>query len=337
MHLTLMLPGSLVPADIAAELIAALRAPGLARLLERAAPAETSTSPQDGAESTWIARHVFGVSGPAPTAPYAWAALTGVADTTRVIWHADPVHIEVGRDSLIVRGLDDASPDEAEADALIAAANETLAEARCELRRAGSQWFLHTDRAWSFRPPPLSEVVGQPFSPARSDERDAMHWSRLHNAIQMSWHTDPVNEAREECGLPPINALWLHGGGVWRALHRLRWPRVHSERAELHGAGTAAGSTPARVTETVSGDALLVWDDALPAERRHDWRAWLESMSAIDRRLATLPSYQMLELVLAGRRQVRSWIAQPSDRLKFWRSTSLAEAMTEAKAEAPSA
>ena len=222
MHLTLMLPGSFVPADIAVELIAALRAPALGRLLERAAPAETSTSPQDSAESTWIARHVFGTPGRAPTAPYAWAALTGTADTAGVVWHADPVHIEVGRDTLIVRGLDDAPPDEAEADALIAAANETLATADCELRRAGSQWFLHTDRVWSFMPPPISDALGQAYSPAKSDEQDSMHWSRLHNAIQMRWHTDPVNEAREGRGLPPINALWLHGGGAWRALPRLR-------------------------------------------------------------------------------------------------------------------
>ena len=329
MHLTLMLPGSLVPADLAPELISALRAPALGRLLERAAPAETSTTVQDSAESTWIARHVFGTPGRAPTAPYAWKALTRDADTGGVVWHADPVHIEVGRDSLIVRGLD-APPDEAEADALIAAANEPLAEAHCELRRAGTQWFLHADRAWSFRPPPLSEALGQPYSPAESDEQDAMHWSRLHNTIQMRWHTDPVNEAREGRGLPPINALWLHGGGAWRALPPLRWPRVHSERAELHGAATAAGSTTARVTDAVTENALLVWDDALPAARQHDWKNWLGSMSVIDRRLATLPSFQTLELVLTGRRQARSWIVQPSDRLKLWRSTRLAKAMAEA-------
>jgi hypothetical protein len=326
-----------VPADIAAELISALRAPALGRLLERAAPAETSTSPLDSAESTWIARHVFEAPGRAPTAPYAWAALTGTTATTGMIWHADPVHIEVGRDSLIVRGLNDAPPDEAEADALIAAANEALAEADCELRRAGSQWFLHTDRVWSFMPPPLSDALGQAYSPAEFDEQDSMHWSRLHNAIQMRWHTDPVNEAREGRGLPPINALWLHGGGSWRALPPLRWLRVHSERAELRGAATAAGSTTARVTDAVTDNALLVWDDALPAARQHNWKDWLESMSVIDDRLATLPSFKTLELVLAGRRQVQSWIAQPSDRLKFWRSTSLAEAMTEAKTEAPSA
>jgi hypothetical protein len=330
MHLTLMLPGSLVPADIAAELIAALRAPELARRLTRAAPAEASTSPQDSAESTWIAHHVFGAPGPAPTAPYAWSALTGATDTTDTIWHADPVHIEVGRDSLIVRGLDEAPPDEAEADALIAAANETLADARCELRRAGTQWFLHADRAWSFMPPPLSEALDQPYSPAQSNEPDSMHWSRLHNAVQMRWHTDPVNVAREVRGLPPINALWLHGGGSWRALPPLRWLRVHSERAELRGAATAAGAIAARVADAVSGDALLVWDDALPAARQHDWRAWLESMSVIDRRLATLPAFQTLELVLTGRRQVRSWIARPSDHLKLWRGTPLAKAMTEA-------
>ena len=108
---------------------------------------------------------------------------------------------------------------------------------------------------------------------------------------------------------------------------------MYSERVELHGVATAAGATSARVTDTVTDNALLVWDDALPAARQHDWRAWLESMSVIDRRLATLPAFQTLELVLTGRRQLCSWIAQPSDRLKLWRSTPLVKAM----AEAPSA
>ena len=164
MHLTLMLPGSLVPADLAAELIAALRAPGLARLLERAAPAATSTSLQDSAESTWIARNVFGSPGRARNRSVRLGGAHRRCRHPGVVWHADPVHIEVGRDSLIVRGLDDAPPDEAEADALIAAANESLADARCELRRAGSQWFLHTDRATGrCMPPPLSDALGQPL------------------------------------------------------------------------------------------------------------------------------------------------------------------------------
>ena len=68
------------------------------------------------------------------------------------------------------------------------------------------------------------------------------------------------------------------------------------------------GRRPARVTDAVTDDALLVWDDALSAARRHDWTAWLEAMSVIDRRLATLPSFQTLELVLTGVRQARSWL-----------------------------
>jgi hypothetical protein len=281
---------------------------------------------------------MFGAPQVAPTAPYAWAALTGTADAAGVIWHADPVHIELGRDSLIIRGLDDAPPDETESEALIAAANELLTHAHCELRRAGSQWFLHADRAWSMRPPPISDVLGQRYSPAEpladSEGQDALHWSRLHNAIQMRWHADPVNQAREDRGLPPINALWLHGGGTWRALPPLRWPRVHSGRSELHGAAAAAGSTSARVTDAVGGDALLVWDDARTAARQHDWGRWLEAMNVMDRRLATLPSFEALELVLVGYRQTRTWIAQPSDRLKFWRNTKLADTMTEAMTEA---
>jgi hypothetical protein len=38
-------------------------------------------------------------------------------------------------------------------------------------------------------------------------------WRKLVNELQMLWHTDPINEARMQAGLAPINGLWLYGGG----------------------------------------------------------------------------------------------------------------------------
>jgi hypothetical protein len=45
------------------------------------------------------------------------------------------------------------------------------------------------------------------------DESVARHWRKLQNEIQMLWHIDPVNEEREQRGLPSMNSLWISGIG----------------------------------------------------------------------------------------------------------------------------
>ena len=41
----------------------------------------------------------------------------------------------------------------------------------------------------------------------------ARNWRKLQNEIQMLWHIDPVNELREQRGVPMINSLWISGIG----------------------------------------------------------------------------------------------------------------------------
>lgn len=328
MHLTLMIAGALVPASAAAELTAALDAPALTQLLARATIADRIPGPPGAADVAWLARALFAATDSAAIAPYAWASLTGAAPVDRVVWFADPVHAAIGRDSLIVQALDDAPPSDMEAAGLLAAANATLADSNCELLRAG-RWFLHAEQDWAFSPPPLAQAIGAPWPPPTPEDTGALLWYRLHNAIQMRWHADPVNQSRENRGLPAINALWLHGGGRWKPLPPLRWPRVHSDRAELLGAARAAGAQAVASSARVDGDALLVWDDAAAPSRWQDWPKWLAAMAVLDRRIASLPSSRRLELVLTGHRQVRTVVARPTDRLKIWRKSTLADALTE--------
>jgi len=327
MQLTVMVPGALVPAEFAVELAAALAAPALARLLARAERTGDATTPPKLASADWFAREFFGTEPPAPTAPYARAALTGAVDE-RQVWHADPIHVAVGRESLVIRDLGAEAPDADEADALIASANELCSEAGCELRRSGRAWFLSCARAWSMRPRPLAAMIGAALPLPAADEPDALHWNRLHNAIQMNWHPHPVNQARESSGRLAVNGLWLHGGGRWTPLARLRWPHVHSRDAALRGAADAAGAAVAAADDMPRADALLVWDDALPARARGDWPGWLDAMQAIDRRLAALPAARV-ELVLAGEQRLRQWRARPSDRFRLWRHLGLAPALAE--------
>jgi hypothetical protein len=47
-----------------------------------------------------------------------------------------------------------------------------------------------------------------------TSEGVAKRWRKLQNEIQMLWHIDSTNDAREEQGLPRVNSIWLSGIGA---------------------------------------------------------------------------------------------------------------------------
>ena len=324
MQLTVMLTGSQLAADIAAPLVARLDTPTLERMLGRGRTSEESLSSNGTAAEDWLARNVFGDG---PTAPYAWADLTGQRETEQTIWHADPIHLGIGRESVIIGSLAEDPLNDAEADALVVAANETLGDA-ARLSRVGPRWFLHAREAWRLAPLPLAAAVGRPFVTRSSLSDDELHWNRLHNAVQMTWHAHPVNEAREADSRATAGGLWLHGGGKWKPRPPLPWPALHSDRPELRGAAASAGAEGLVASAPVTQDALLVWDEAAAPRRQQDWHAWLAAMCVLDRRLAALPPAS-LTLVLAGDTGTCTWKIHATDRLRFWRSHRLEMALRE--------
>ena len=123
MQLTVMLSGAQLPADIAAPLVTELDAPTLGRTLARGRSCEESVSPRGAGVDDWLERHVFGDG---PTAPYAWADLTGQRETVHTIWHADPIHLGIGRESVIIESLAEDPLSDTEADASAGAAVTSL-------------------------------------------------------------------------------------------------------------------------------------------------------------------------------------------------------------------
>jgi hypothetical protein len=324
MQLTVLIPGALVPGPLAAELAAALRAPRLAARLPRATPAAAG---DHGGDDGWLATHLFGVAGAAPTAPYAWAELGGATDANLTVWQAEPAHVLIGRDSLV---LQDIGPplDAAQADALIAEANAAL-EGTARIERLGDAWFLHAQAAWSLAQRAWSRAVGRALPVGVPDAADARAWARRLNEIQMRWHTSEVNAAREAQGWPPANSLWLHGGGRWASEPALPFAAVHSDRAALRGLARARGAVAADAAAAPVDRALLVWDDVGDAARRGDWHAWVAGMQRIDDGLGALHAFAgaTIDFVLTSDEAVRTLRSAPADRWAFWRRASLAQAL----------
>ena len=325
MHFTLLVAGALLPGELAGALTASLNLPHLKARLSRATCIErTVASDEMGAHFNWLAANLFAQRTPAPTAPYAYAHLTGAA-APGFVWHADAVHMEAARDHLAVTSLADDPPSVTEARALIATANELALSKGCHLVEIRKRWFLLSDHDWLIDTRPLSSVNETTVGLAGG--RDALVWNRLHNEIQMAWHVHDVNTRRETEGRQTVNAVWLHGGGRWKPLPPIGFKQVQSDAAELQGAAHAAGVSIAPASAPVADQALVVSDDAWDARQREDWAAWLRAITAVDRLLAE-HSNDAIDLIFSGN-TLRIFELRVSDRYKAWRRRTLAHAFSE--------
>ena len=325
MHFTLLVAGALLPGELAVALTHSLETPNLKARLSRAALIPQPISLRSpGAHLDWLANKLFGQPAPAPTAPYAYAQLAGEAAPT-FVWHADPVHIEVARDHLIVQSLDADAPTSKESSALIAVANELASGARCELVEAGTRWFLLSEHDWQIDSQALA--VANEAAVQMPGGRDAQIWNRLHNEFQMAWHAHTVNDEREANGVRTVNAIWLHGGGRWKPLPPIEFGQVHSDAPEWQGAAQAAGARGMPASTRAIDTALVVVDGVWAAKQRQDWGAWLRAITTVEQALVEHRA-DSIDLIFGGD-TLRTFRSRPSDRYKPWRRRTLAQAFTE--------
>lgn len=346
-----VVPGALVPASLAVDVLAGTAAPRLAQRLARAARGEETS----GDETTrlphleWLWRAFEGPTRTPVTAPYAWRALNADGATnTRPdsqLWFCEPVHFAFARDHLLVAPLAEAPPDAVEAQALAAAADEAAREAGAALRLIDhGHWFLQVDVPWQLDTVPLAAAFGRSADDVLPTGADAARWRRLLNEIQMRWHIHPVNAAREARGAPTVNALWLHGGGVWNPLPRAPFATLVSDDPVLRGWALAAGLPPsallpAGATPNAKGDVLSVWDSLQSSAAVEDWGAWLALLPKFERMLESVcerafgAGFESVELLLAGDRATRRFTLGAHDRWRFWRRAKLSALLGEADTE----
>ncbi len=341
-----VVPGSLVPAPIAPDVLAAAPTGTIAARLARArrAPDDVPRAARRAAHLGWL-WHAFGGRGSPVTAPYAWRASSHASailpDDGAQWWHCDPIHIDIGRDELLVGRSADAQLTEAEADALAVEADAALRAHDALLKRLRHDaWFVQTERPWQLDAAPLLAARGRPVSASLPQGADAARWRKVLNEIQMRWHEHAVNAARASRDLPPVNGVWLHGGGAWAPLPRAPFAAVVSDDPVPRGWALASGVPPAALHDEGdlprrAGDALSLWSDLAEPAAFDAWGVWLEGLAAMDARLERLcarafaAGFESIELVLCGHHAVRVLSLRRSDRLRFWRRAALGELLAE--------
>jgi len=72
-----------------------------------------------------------------------------------------------------------------------------------------SMWLLSMSKIEDWGAECVLDVCGQPEMDGQAHGEDAVSWLAMQTEIQMFLHTHPINQAREQQGLPEINGLWL--------------------------------------------------------------------------------------------------------------------------------
>jgi len=243
MHCELVVPGLFAAA-------AATRAPALELLLARGRGRGGESQRLEG----WL-REAFGLD----EQPLAAGALTA-ADAGEAFWaRADPVHLRLMRDRLMLVPAAAFSVSAAEAAALCDALNRhfpALAFAPIE----PSRWCvrLAEDHQGVSLENPL-DLAGREVGLALPA---AGH--QLVNEAQMLLHAHPLNAAREARGEPAVNSVWLWGAGRAPRVPPSPWQSVSADDPLALGLARAAGARH----RTLAG-AAAAWLERAPGEGRH--------------------------------------------------------------------
>jgi hypothetical protein len=221
MHCEVVIPGLL-------SLAAPVRAPALELLLARGRASRGESASMEA----WL-REAFGLPS---LAAGALTVMGEGAETGAATWaRADPVHLRLLRDRMVVLPGEALHITKDEADALCAALNAHFA-GRLVLRVADPvRWSARLSAPLAVGNDSALAVAGATAAPGGAADA-------LLTEIQMALHTHPVNEARETRGEPPVNSVWLWGAGSAPRGVTAPWQSVTAADPVARGLARAAGA-----------------------------------------------------------------------------------------------
>ena len=258
MHCELVIPG----------LLASRARPASLELL--AARGRRSRNPPRRVER-WL-QQAFGLEG--RLAAGALSVLGAGSAPGDAIWaRADPVHMQVMRDRVVMAPAAAFPLARGDADTLCQAVNAHFAGA-IELRAIDpSRWCARLESEIDADDELPSEMAGREATQRAGDV--------LLTEIQMLLHSHPVNAAREARGEPAVNSLWFWGAGRLPGRVQGRWKSVTSDEPLALGLARLAGAAAHALPESADawlehaatdGRHLVILDPAVEALER-DWFA----------------------------------------------------------------
>ena len=296
MNVHMVIPGLFLPQAIAAEACAGLPVPALEKLLARARPEPLLTDTLE----TWLCE-MFGVAD-SSIAPVTLRA-DGMEPGSAYWLRADPVHMRIQREQMILQTDVPLSADEA---AQLCASLNThfYAEGLRFSAPRPQRWYLQLDAAPGLLTHPCSQVAGKNANAYLPQGRDDLRWHAVLNEIQMLFHEHAVNQARAARDELPINSVWLWGGGREEGQLARPYAKVCGDSQLADAFAQVAGIPGAMLPDDArnlldgdSGEVLLVWEGMQRALQHGDLHAWRDSLRHFEQCCAA----PLLDALHAGR------------------------------------
>lgn len=259
----------LLPAQ-AADVLAGLRTPVLEKMLARG----TRTPLAVDSLEAWLVDY-FGAS-----AATVSARCDGLPAGCYL--RADPVHLQLQRDKLVLLPVGELRADEAES--LCAELNRHFAEQGLAFFAPHPhRWYLRLGHEPAVSTVPLSLALGRNTNNLLPQGEGAPRMIALLNEIQMLLFAHPLNQARDEHGLLSANSVWLWGNDRANRAAAVCNDALYGD-TPLLGMYARALGLPCRSWQEKSAadSALLVWTDLSAALQNGDLYAWREALSVLE-------------------------------------------------------
>jgi len=259
-----------------------LRLPALQTLLARGA---RQPCPADGVEAAVCEALGIARQQDWPLAPITLAADGGVAGDAYWL-RADPVHLRVMRDRIVLADSSVLDLTRDEADALAGTISEHFGADLNPQPLHPQRWYLRYPEAPQLATTPLSLAVGCDIDPLLPQGPDAMRFRTELNELQMLLHEHPVNQAREARGELPVNSLWLWGGGRLPVACATPVP-LHADNAEVVALGGFCNARmqalPAHPdAQLLAGEGVVLLDALTRAGQVGDAYGWREALRELE-------------------------------------------------------
>ncbi|HEX6006382.1 MAG TPA: hypothetical protein VFY80_00380 [Burkholderiales bacterium] len=271
-----------------------------------------------------------------PVAPLTLAADGG--DPEESYWlRADPVHMRIHRNQLVLSDTSGFAVSLEEARALVESMNAHFKPEGLRFSAPhANRWYLRVDNDPGVSTTALDDAAGDLIDRHLPAGPNALAWRRILNETQMLLHAHAINEAREARGEPAINGVWFWGGGRRTAVPGRHFTAVVSNEAlglalAAH-ADVTASPLPRNAVQWLAarsehGAHRLVVPDALTASaRRGDAVAWRRALEALDADwigplIQALKAGRLAEVALVAPAPLacHRFELRRRDLLRFWR------------------
>jgi len=254
------------------------------------------------------------------------ASLAALADglslSTEYVLFAQPVHLQLQRDSFTIAGPDALPLQKTEADALLVLLNQHFAEQGLKFVQSPHcphRWYLQVQTPPNIQTTPVDVAMGRDIRTLLPQGRDAAFWNAFLNEVQMLLFEHPLNQAREAQGELPVSGVWVYGGGVLPSKATGVLPLLFTEDPVARGLASLRG-----------GECHAVPQDThalLQHEAKHAWLVPVESAAAVINELPMLwqalrrGGLSQLELNIAMGDRVLQCRVGKWDTYQFWRKT----------------